>query len=1157
MFNRIKHNTKLLLGLLLGTTLSLAGCSNDFVEPSDDNKAPQQSEYIKFAAKLNPIQSKPTRSTASSLSIESEEWPVNLASTRTNPVNHLSDYTAGIVAIDDATTPLINNQEHQFYGDELQPVGSSTRWKSITGDEVKIHAYGPYDKLKSKLDITDNTPRIKGYEVSTTASEQIDIIAESVVAETNPTGFTGPYHDDVSLVFDHVLTAVRFRIGFACRIVSVEVTNVLSKGDYNLATESWENVDTYNNYSINFGESGVDFAANALLNDSVLTDEGNDEKNTFMMIPQTLHADSKIILTYLDGSTEKTISAPIGKTEWYQGKLITYTLHQTSTPNHVYLDLAAGNVEITQSSDGGLNVTGKVYEYGTNTTRNISKTYTSSEKAYVHVYQSASFNRATSGVTGEGASATYTLPSYKRVQWNGGDWSNYIVGEKIEDEDFVTKVIDNWTAAVADGDDKREASPYWINIHNTGNNKTINLTIEDLYSKYQENNTSRVNGGLAFHPQANGSKLHVNTIGDNRFGNIFYLNKTHNNGTEIIFEGTGSLTVADVNGYKGSYNGDYGLPSGQTGYYGNHWNAAIGANDSQSECYGIIFNSGIVFAGSTKAENCSAIGAGGNGHATITINGGIITAIASTTGTAIGGGIGFHSAGGKGYVYINGGNVYAYNFANRWSIPSAAIGGAGSSKSSGNTGVVEITGGYVYAQSALGTAIGGGSSQTVGGGEAQVTISGGEVIARSVAANGIAAGAGIGGGSACSGGTNTSSNKYNGGTATITIKGNPIIRTGSIGGGDSHDPQGGKIGSAQINISGGDIQAQFVMASGASSTPKFEMTGGMIRNSDTEDPDYYHIKEHGGAVYLEDGKFIMSGGEIRHCKAEQGGAVYIKGSSTTTFTMSGGNITDCYSYKDGGAVYLEGGSVAMSKDALIFKNIAKGGHGGGVFVKEGNFAMSDESSIKANTALHDYDTHYGGNGGGVYVTSKNSDVSVTINSGAIIENTADLIGGGLCVDMSATSYKATVKVGTEGSGSVTNPNISKNYTILSGGGLYASGLNANISIYSGKIAQNITSAYVPNQDVANEGGMVTLEGGDVNHKVVTFDGNGGTAKVSGNTTEMQKIVTATNSKLIIPEFERFGYTLTGWKDINGTEYTNDQVMNISYDITLYAQWQMN
>lgn len=123
-------------------------------------------------------------------------------------------------------------------------------------------------------------------------------------------------------------------------------------------------------------------------------------------------------------------------------------------------------------------------------------------------------------------------------------------------------------------------------------------------------------------------------------------------------------------------------------------------------------------------------------------------------------------------------------------------------------------------------------------------------------------------------------------------------------------------------------------------------------------------------------------------------------------------------------------------------------------------------------------------------------------------------------------------------------------------GLYAQGTNANITIYSGQIKSNNVTGYVYNPDVANERGMVYLYGGDVTHVTITFDPNGGTY-IPGGTCQ-QMIVKATNSLLILPPSSDFSHvlygTLSGWKDALGNSYTNNQVMNINEDLTLYAQW---
>ena len=152
-------------------------------------------------------------------------------------------------------------------------------------------------------------------------------------------------------------------------------------------------------------------------------------------------------------------------------------------------------------------------------------------------------------------------------------------------------------------------------------------------------------------------------------------------------------------------------------------------------------------------------------------------------------------------------------------------------------------------------------------------------------------------------------------------------------------------------------------------------------------------------------------------------------------------------------------------------------------------------------------------------------------------------------------YEASVTLGVPGQG-LTNPDISGNRATHGGGGVYAEGEDAAITINSGKIIGNSVSAIVVNPDVANEGGLVTLNDGDVTHVVVTYHKNDGSIP---ETTATQKLVTATRGILNMPSWSITGYTLT-WNDSptgSGTSYTNDQEVNLTTGLHLYAIWTPN
>lgn len=1258
---KIRYDIFGCLVALLGVMTGLYSCVDDELE-GIGNATIRPSDVICFSPSLsNSRTASVSRGSSGHLEIEQEEWLVGMemkqSDSRGKPVTLLKG-SAGVIGYvydtwSDTDTkpcsPTMYNKEFKFDGDELTAASADVRWnkmiKKPTTDpnydaddpnynNVKFFVYAPYGM--SGADLSDSNqggvPTL-AYEVEADKTKQHDLIvaswtgAEGTNYGTNSAGKV-IQPQSIPLMFEHVLTAVKFNIGFECTVIKLEVKGIYNSGVYTFdkgwaVTTSGDGCTS--DYTFNFGEKnadGITYKGQAFKAKDALT----QADSTLMMIPQTLGPDAEVILTYKEGSetTSKTVTSELTNKVWQEGKMITYTIHKTEAPTTIYFDLAAGNVElgrvatsddvskykntyISDLENGNIIYVGSVY-VGGDAKVVVGK---HDPKNRYYVYQSSTdsnFPDFTAAKTGYEDINYYNnktncrIPDYLPVECNNEKWSDFITNN-----DNVESVIEAWYEGMANTDENKRAklkgrtgTKNNITV-NPVNNTSFDLVIDDIYSTFQTADKSRKNGGITFAPETTQKcVLTITTLGDNRLGNIHYYNRPNefkqphlvnnmddigldgyidtfnkDNGSKIIFEGTGSLAVADVIATKNSGPGWTGK-----GYFANHYCSAIGGNDdgTREQSMGIVINSGVLFAGSTAAENCSAIGGGGNGFGEVTINGGIVTAVASTTGTAIGGGIGYSSNGGEGRVYINGGNVYAYNLDNKRNIPSSAIGGAGSSNSTGTLGVVEINGGYVYAYSALGTAIGGGSSENNVGGDAKVTIRGGQVIAKS----GI--GAGIGGGSAYTKKGSTGK-KYNGGTAKIQVSGNPIIRTGSIGGGLTGDTSG-KIGSAEITIDGGDIQAQFVMAAGAKATPTFTMTDGTIRNSNVDDKEYIHIQKKGGAVYLEDGKFEMTGGIIKNCSAIQGGAVYIERQSTEpmdeddfNFKMTGGEIHSCFStggtiteiidevetdstyLGHGGAVCLNGGQIQMI-GGKIWNNYSVDGDGGAIYISNGNFFMKDNDlgdtkypEISGNSAQK-------GNGGGVFVASGKNETKVQLLQGVITENTANNYGGGVCVDMKETGQRANVIVGVDGQGVTeadANPVISDNMAMMSGGGLYVRGTNANITINSGMIDGNDVSAYVKNENVANEGGEVTLNKGLVTHIVVTFVGNQGTTEGADPvTTYTQKIVKDTNSKLKANSFIRGGYNFSGWNTrpdgLGDKNYNDKDLINISEDITLYAKW---
>lgn len=1163
-------------------------------------------QYIEFYASLTAeATAQPMRGVSSCLDIIEQEWPLvgeeSSSQTRGSVTESLENLQVGMFAHSlkegAVQAVVMSNNQFQFVDkEEMEATTEPVLWESVSAsDSLRVYGYSPY--AVSGNDFTIATASGKTtitYTVPNAIADQQDIIATDVKEVVSN------YKKNIPLTFRHILTGVRFKVGFDCRIKSLKVVGVHNSGRYTIG-DAWREQSGQQTYTLPIPDGGLSYTEGEYVSDEIL-----------MMIPQQLPSDAKVVMEY---DNNQTLTAPLAGLTWNNGALVTYTLHQKSLQTYIYFDLAAGPVEITPTY-----CSGSFYYQENGATNKRSLKFSAGanydpEQLHVYIYQSTEANKAQYGYLGKDdyidKNKICRIPVYQNVKVGNKSWSDFITNNS--DVESVIEAWDTENNIKADANSSsapdtgaavrqagRTSTPNAVTVKGDGTNKlNVEITLDNIYSRVQSRSNSRTTGGLVFTPDVDHSSLTVNLVGDNRAGCVHYFSGSYSaNGktnfyynNELIFQGSGSLTAACVDFYKTimaeskpgasgggiEYHGD-----NVNGYASNHWCSAIGGNDgSNGHAIGIKIKSGTIFAGTTQTENCTAIGGGGNDIAYVTIEGGVVTAVSTTTGTAIGGGIGFHSGGGVGNVTITGGTVYAYNHANEWEIPSAAIGSAGSMEAAGGSGTVTISGGYVYAQTALGTAIGGGSSKAKQGGNATVKISGNSyVIAKSISAKDnysgdiYPAGNGIGGGT---GGEKLASDGKTpayGGSATVTISGNPIIRTGSIGGGKTNNPAG-KLGRATINISGGDISAQFVMAGGADSNAKseFTMSGGTISNSDVHSVEFYHVQPYGGAVYMEDGVFKMSGAaKIRNCNADIGGAVYISKSANAVrspeFYMMGGTIENCLSASDGGAVFLNKGSVEMT-DGEIKNCIASNGNGGGIFISEGNFKMSGNATkIVSNSALHrdavnSRNSLKTGDGGGIYVTSAKENVNVDISSGIIEQNTCDQNGGGVCVYMDDTDGATTEAIINIGTDAENGPKIDNNKAILYGGGMYAKGVNAKITINGGSISNNSVSNYVPNEDVSNEGGTVKLYNGEVSHKIVRFDMNtknpDDTAMVVGGESEV-KIVTATNSFLVAPSAERSLYNFVKWslrRDGEGESYNAGDIINVNLteDLTLYAIWQ--
>ncbi len=364
------------------------------------------------------------------------------------------------------------------------------------------------------------------------------------------------------------------------------------------------------------------------------------------------------------------------------------------------------------------------------------------------------------------------------------------------------------------------------------------------------------------------------------------------------------------------------------------------------------------------------------------------------------------------------------------------------------------------------------------------------------------------------------------------------IETGSIGGGKTNNPNG-KLGYAKADISGGDIVGQFLMAAGGTQNCSFTMTGGVLHGVNTENEAY--AQKDGAAVYMDDpnGVVNISGGTIKECAAQNGGAIYMTAGSCSisgaasiesctstqnggaiymgggTLTVDGGTIKNNAAQLDGGAVYLGGGDMTVHAGEISGNKALEGSggaayidggnvyiaggdvtgntaakNGGGIAVNDGNYSMVG-GNVSSNKALS-------GSGGGIYVSANETDVKVSIFSGALCNNTGTVDGGALAVVGKADSAKTIqVQIGisehhfdAEGNiicdhdsvnivdGTVTKcPEFSGNQASESGGGIYVTGsTNTSLDIFClTEDPDNLNNAAGDN----NQSNFMKMEGGKV------------------------------------------------------------------------------
>lgn len=205
-----------------------------------------------------------------------------------------------------------------------QPSSSIYYWPD--NGSLRFLAWAPLDAeldespVKPSEDVNKTTIK---YTVPAELSKQRDLVAAATGYNASPAGgVCAP----VSLQFKHLCTAVVVKTGATMApgtIKSVTVTNVRNSGTYDMLRSAWTLNDATTSYIVSPNmATGSTTAEGTKL---------NADDATFMLLPQTLGADSKLEVMFHDNISgrDRLLTASLNGAEWPMGKTVTYRLSIT------------------------------------------------------------------------------------------------------------------------------------------------------------------------------------------------------------------------------------------------------------------------------------------------------------------------------------------------------------------------------------------------------------------------------------------------------------------------------------------------------------------------------------------------------------------------------------------------------------------------------------------------------------------------------------------------------------------------------------------------------------------------------------------------------------------------------------------------------------
>lgn len=217
----------------------------------------------------------------------------------------------------------------QYYMDDVA-TKTGTNWVPSkvyywpgSNRQLRFLAWAPTDASFQSVPNSPNATTLQ-YTTPAEAKNQRDIVAAATGFISNPSN--DATCTPVGLQFKHLCTAVIIKTGktmTAGTIKSVSLKGVKNSGTYDMVSSVW----TLNGTTADFTISPNQATTSTTPNGTNL----NAGESTFMLLPQTLGADSKLEVAFHDNISgrDRILSASLNGAEWPMGKTVTYRLSIT------------------------------------------------------------------------------------------------------------------------------------------------------------------------------------------------------------------------------------------------------------------------------------------------------------------------------------------------------------------------------------------------------------------------------------------------------------------------------------------------------------------------------------------------------------------------------------------------------------------------------------------------------------------------------------------------------------------------------------------------------------------------------------------------------------------------------------------------------------